>query len=362
MPPFGTGAVPDRPDNRDYQWSEIGHGAMPFDWSVGFDIEARLNTRLPVKDQDGSGSCGGQAWSQLAGVLEALATNSLEERSARFIYSQTFQNPPGGGSAGRDNANIYVKQGAAREAIFTSYEHGNPPTEAFMERNSDITDSVRLDAKSDRSTSYANVVADVDVVAQAIRDTGGVILGICGSNNGTWLGDSPQPPRFESSSAIWRHWLYAGKAKTINGVKFIGVLNSWGTATGEQGWQWLSEEYFKTVIPSIINDGLGGRAVWQVWTHVYNSAPPPAFTHNFATDIEFGQSGAEVVALQTALQIQGFFPSSVPATGYYGDITRRAVLAFQIKYAVASMAELVALNGKRVGGKTRAKLNELFNK
>ena len=100
-PNFDPGGVPDRVDNRDFKWDEIGFGTSPFDWQKGFDIEFELGTKLPTKDQDGSYSCGGQAWSQYAGVLEATFSGTLEERSAKFFYAQTYQK--GGGSSGRDN-------------------------------------------------------------------------------------------------------------------------------------------------------------------------------------------------------------------------------------------------------------------
>lgn len=363
MPPFGTGAIKDRPDARDFQWSEIGFGATPFNWQDGVDIEAQLalaigapglSFKIPVKNQNGSGSCGGQAWSYQDQVLEALKSGSFEERSAKYIYEQTFVYPAG--SAGRDNATILVKQGCAREVFISSYDNGVPPTEAFMQKST-ITTAARQDAKTSRLLSYANVSNDIDTVAQAIRDNGGVVLGITGSNNGSWFSAFPVPPANTTIEARWYHWVYAGKAKMINGVKHIGILNSWGNV-GESGWQWLSEDYFKCATP---NDYHGSTAVWQVWTHIFNATSEPTFSHNFAVEIRFGSNGAEVVALQKALQVDGTFPATVPTTGYYGEITRRAVFDFQVKYKVASMAELLLLNGKLVGAKTRLQLNNLFN-
>ncbi len=363
MPPFGTGAIKDRPDARDYQWAEIGFGSLPFDWSTGFDIEATLSStlgipgfKLPVKNQGASGSCGGQAWSYQNEVLEAIFSKTFEERSAKYIYEQTYVYPAG--SAGRDNATILIKQGDAQESLLSSYEQGAPPSEWYMQKMT-INDSMRLDAKKSRLLSYANVALDIDTVAQAIRDNSGVVLGITGTNNGSWFSSMPVPPINTPPGSRWYHWIYAGKAKIINGKKYVGFLNSWGSAIGESGWQWISEDYFNCMT---LDDYHGQSAVWSAWTHVFNTAPEPTFSHNFAVEIRFGSSGAEVVALQKALQLDGEFPATVPTTGYYGDITRRAVLAFQVKYQVAPMNELSSLNGKLVGTKTRAKLNQLFNK
>jgi hypothetical protein len=90
--------------------------------------------------------------------------------------------------------------------------------------------------------------------------------------------------------------------------------------------------------------------------------PPQGFSHHFVAPILLGQSGTEVVALQDALKASGDFPLTVASTGYYGSITQKAVLAFQRKYQVDTPAVLTQLNGTRVGLKTIAQLNALFNK
>lgn len=349
---FNPGAIRDTDDERDWQWAEIGFAATPFDWTVGYDIEEALTKKLnkpnftiPVKDQNGSGSCGGQAWSYYDASFEAMATGSYEERSAKFIYSQTFVPP--GGSAGRTNSELVSSQGVAREEVLTSYENGNPPSEAFMERSQDITDAVRADAKKARAKGYANVSIDIDTVAQAVRENHGVVLGVVGQNNGTWSSPFPKPPA--EGGTHWYHWMYAGKARIVNDVKHIGVLNSWGKAVGQGGWQWLSEDYFKTILPG---DSYG-RAIWSVWTQVFDPASlDTGFHHTFKEQMDFGAIGAEVIALQTALKVTGDFPQHAPATGLYGLITKDAVKKFQARNGLDTVG--------RVGPKTLAKLNEQF--
>lgn len=56
-----------------------------------------------------------------------------------------------------------------------------------------------------------------------------------------------------------------------------------------------------------------------------------SFANVPATDVSFGQTSANVTKLQTALTALGF---SVPATGYYGSLTRQAVLDFQTRQRV----------------------------
>ena len=88
---------------------------------------------------------------------------------------------------------------------------------------------------------------------------------------------------------------------------------------------------------------------------------PKQFQHEFTQVLTWGMRSAEVAILQDALKIDGVFSLKVNSTGYFGEITRKAVIDFQRKHKVADEAEIIAANG-RVGKKTLAKLNEIFNR
>ena len=230
-----TGAIKDTYDIRDYQYVA---GAGEFDWESGFDILNVLGHDLIVKDQNGSSSCGGQAWAYYGEVLESINTGNYEPRSARWIYSHTWA--PGGGSNGRDNCDHVIKRGWLQEKYATSYENGKAPSEKFMRQK---PENVPDDTGAARALSYLMTDANIDRIANAVKDNYGCILLVEGEDNGTWRTEFPKPP---TGSNPWRHWLYAGKVKLIDGKKHIGVINSWGKKTGDDGWQWLSEDYFKS--------------------------------------------------------------------------------------------------------------------
>ena len=353
-----TGAVRSPLDERDYTWEEVAMGLPSFDWNEGFDIEKKVGKILP-KDQNGSGSCGGQAWATLAAVQEALVTGTFEERSAKYVYAQTAV--PGGGSSGRANSEIYAKQGVSLETLCSSYENGKPPTEAFMTRIGDITDAARTNAKSALAKSYVSISPDIDSIAQAVKANGGVVIGIDGTNNGTWLSRIPTAPT--SAKGLWHHWVYVGKARIINGKKYLGILNSQGKNCGEDGWQYISEEYVNhAVYDSSI--GTDRDSVWEAWTTTVNmSGLPVGFKHDFLKDVAYGQTSEEVRALQKALQIDGAFPKGFDLTpgaypkAYYGDMTAQAILKFRAKYGIDTSTDP---KGRNAGPKTRAKLNEIF--
>lgn len=347
---FIPGAIPDTVDIRDFNFGEeIGFASTPFDWTTGFDVEAHIGTIIPnfkleVKDQGISSSCGGQAWGTYGEVWDAIIDKEKSEKSAKFIYAQTFA--PGGGSAGRTNCDLAIKQGWAPESLCSSYSEGRPLSEDNYTRPQDITPTARTEAFKDRAFAYANVSANIDMVAQAIRDNNGCVLGITGTNNGTWRSTNPKAPT--SFQGGWNHWVYAGKCRIHKGGKQIGFLNSWGTNIGDDGWQWIDEEYFTTRI-------MNYPVIFSVWTMVVKTETPPVeFKHHFIFVLKYGMNGLAIKALQLALQVDGCFPKNVNTTTYFGQITLNAVKAFQKKYGLK-------IDGV-VGSKTNAKLNELFDK
>ena len=341
----GTGGIPSEKDKRDFQWDKIavGMASAPFDWSIGFDIEAKLGVKIPVKDQNGSYSCGGQAMATYEAVLNAIADGKLEERSAKFIYAQVHY--PDGGSTGRDLMDNACNEGFGLESLTSSYQNGLPPTEAFMIRREDITQEAFEYAKKERGLSYATIsTTDIDSIAQAIRDNNGALIGVCGQNGKGWSTSAfPGVP----TRTDWRHWIYAGGAKIINGKKYIKIINSWGNKVGEVGWQWICEEYFTS-----------GNC-FEARTLVYNvDKPINAFKHTFNLDIARGATGDEVMALQAVLRLEGLFNYPLD-TGNYGIVTQDAVYKFQIKYNIAPFSRWL-YRGFYCGPATRAVLNQKY--
>lgn len=341
---FGKGGIRlDIPDPRDILWGkDVGGDSAPFNWDVGYDVEKELSTvlgnlfKMTVKDQNGSSSCGGQAWSYYGQVLNVFHNKNTSERSAKFIYSQTFVGT--GGSGGNENCNIVINQGWGLESDTPSYEKGLPAGESFYERPQDITQKAKDDAKLNKVLKYANVLnRDADAVAQAIRDNHGCIFGLTGTNNGTWRSEFPLPPTTYNDS--WNHWVYIGKCKMINGKKYFGLLNSWGTSVGDSGWQWISESYLNLLI-------LGYPVIWSIWTMVEAEnvvvVNPPQYV--FTKLLKYGMKNSDVSHLQIKLGIK-------PVDGNFGPITLNAVKTLQKEHGLTPDGI--------VGKNTNAVLNSL---
>ena len=112
-----------------------------------------------------------------------------------------------------------------------------------------------------------------------------------------------------------------------------------------------------------------GEADW-VWYNLeqdngYNGAidPTPYLppVQEFQTPIKFGDSGTIVEKLQAFLIRHKYLNIPVGVSmGYYGELTRQAVLTFQIANCNLSWYERYVLRGRLIGQKTITKLNELY--
>ncbi|MDO8493610.1 MAG: peptidoglycan-binding domain-containing protein [bacterium] len=97
-----------------------------------------------------------------------------------------------------------------------------------------------------------------------------------------------------------------------------------------------------------------------------SSSSSSAPAHTFSVNLRLGSSGADVMALQKALNANGVTVSTSGAgspgneTSFFGPATQRAVIKFQEKYASETLAPVGLSSGTGfVGALTRAKLNSM---
>ena len=84
---------------------------------------------------------------------------------------------------------------------------------------------------------------------------------------------------------------------------------------------------------------------------------PPV--EEFQSTIKFGDESYDVEKLQAFL-IRNKYMQPVSKLGYFGELTRQAVLKFQIEHCNLSWYERTVLRGKVCGVKTLSKLNQLY--
>lgn len=222
---FGKGALHTE-DVRDFAFG----ATTPFDWSKPIIF----NKPLPISNQNGSSSCVGQSTMNMGKIFYYDDAQKMEDFSARFIYSQIFL--PSGGAYLRDGIATLLKDGIALNADFPS----DPQTEAHMRDKTGLDEA--LGAKYDiypNDLGYALIGMDIDSVAAGIRDETCVMIGVIGDNAG-WTQADVQVPQ----SASWGHAIVGVGAEIRNGKKVIKFINSWGNGWGDNGYGYLSEDYF----------------------------------------------------------------------------------------------------------------------
>ena len=93
------------------------------------------------------------------------------------------------------------------------------------------------------------------------------------------------------------------------------------------------------------------------------SGAPSVFCSQINSNLSFGSIGNEVSCLQEFLKNQGtnIYPEGL-TTGYFGNLTKSAVIKFQEKYSSAILSPLGLLSGTGyVGISTRAKINQILS-
>lgn len=165
---------------------------------------------------------------------------------------------------------------------------------------------------------------------------------------------------FEDTNGVPSYWkslywhlkkdtlLVTGGQQVVRGQQIAGADNtgfSTGShlhfglkkiARGENDWIWYN-----------LDDQNG----------LYGAQDPTPYFVKFQNPMQIGDRGYDVRDLQDFLIKYGFL--KVEPTAYYGELTAKAVLAFQLKYCKLSWYEKFILRGTKVGQKTLTALNNL---
>jgi peptidoglycan hydrolase-like protein with peptidoglycan-binding domain len=195
-------------------------------------------------------------------------------------------------------------------------------------------DGSKEDAQRYKIGGYARVDdLSFEGLKRAIYQNGAIMAGFYGDNEG-WKTAYIKPPKE-------RKW---GHAVTLIGFNkgYIVGQNSWGEDWGDRGIFYICPQYqpFESwaVLVDLPND--------------FQRADRPK--HIFSQDLRLGMRNSEVVWLQKCLKYLGCFPQIIDTTGFFGQITLRAVQLFQQSYNISPASGFV-------GPITRAKLNEIFS-
>lgn len=133
------------------------------------------------------------------------------------------------------------------------------------------------------------------------------------------------------------------------------VVNSWGETWSRDGIGGFSTLDYK---PHSTAYFFISRVTKETPKPIQSTLPKVSdFIYNSVL-VKQGQKNENVRNLQIALRYLGFVSKDEFLTGYYGDITRQAVLSFQRKYMTKYLNEVERLKGSQVGPKTQLEIKK----
>lgn len=322
--------------DKDWKFGEIVASTAPVNWVEKPQNEWR---KFPIFNQNGSGSCVAQTLRKMAGVYIWLKTNVFVILSASHIY-QRRENKPSPGMSGVDVFEI-GKKGVTLEQFAPSEnmsdgQMDNIQVIPFME---EVGKVFKL------GSYFVGPVKDIETVASIIQTTGKAVMVWFYFQGDEW-GNVPvvkNPSLDQNAYSTLRHSVAAVDFTLYNGEKAIIIDESWGQGTAMGGQRVITESFFKE--RNFFTAHFMNLAFEEATT------PKPHFY--FSKDLYMGMANADVKALQDCLKYEGTYSINTDSTGYFGSVTKTAVVNFQAKYGISQVG--------RVGPVTREKLNFLYN-
>jgi hypothetical protein len=341
---LGTGCIKDprtqEEKQEDYRSEEVLASA-PVVWREKPRSEWR---KFPIFHQSNSSSCVGMTYAKLLGVENFLEEGKWVDFSARDIYSQRM-NKPNLGMWSQDAANICYKKGATLEQLMPSQKLG----EADMNNDTDRKEIDRQVALVGKAGGYLSLPFSFDGIANILR-TGKAVALVAWFNPGDWRTGEV----ITRTHGQYGHLVAAVDYTLYKGKRAIVFDNSWDYSWGFDGQGVLVEgneagvRDYCVYLKDLNNNWRGGIEIEK---------PKFVFTKN----LEFGMRNNDIVALQKALKYFECFPQDSDATGYYGNITAKAILKWQLEYKVDTKEVLDSLGGRVFGPKSRSSMSQLLN-
>ena len=292
-------------------------------------FEDREPVGYTTRNQNGSNSCVAQTVAKMLEIWDLKDDKNTSVYSATPIYQARLFKAPGMGYV--DAFNFTKNKGSFLESDYLSQNISDA-----------VIDATKVDltkAKLQRPTNYVTVPTDFYAVASEVKRSGAVMVWFKCSYQ-EWSQDVPQG---DSDSEEVRHSVCAVDIISHKGVEYIILEDSWGT--------WLKE--------SSVPLKAGQRAITKKFfdkhcyfagaftTFTYTGGDKPAFT--FSKPMKFGERSSDVNKLQKFLIYTKDFPSNQSTTDYFGPITARALVKWQVRSNILDFANEKNLTKIRFG-------------
>lgn len=292
-----------------------------------------------VRNQNGSGSCVANA---ICKALEMAFKKINIDVQFSSVYH--YQNRPNRPQAGMHppTASEWVRvNGILLESAVPS-----------MNMSDEVMDSILISGRDkDKALEYfqnrlveyyVDNTPSFEETAQYINQNGNAMI-LVRTTYQAWCKDKPDAVRGE----VVNHEICGVDAVNYKGEDVIFIDDSWGkwgsSEMGERGQRILNKQTLEAIATQVIT--------WKIQNIDVKNLQLKA--------CKYGDKNADVRNLQNYLKSTGDFSQTQASTGYYGDMTAKAVLSWQIKNKVDDLVSLNALGGHNFGPKSLAKYNQL---
>ncbi len=318
----GFGGIPSPADPRD--WTLAAAGAPTV-----YPDSAFIEQDFMVPSNQGKiGSCVGNTFEEVVRKIVYQKTGMNLTLSWRFVYAvcKALDGFAGEGTYPALAAKVIRTYGVPLAAFCPNDVTLDHEAFVYGRKLANIPQSAFTDALNRKAGADFDVPVTEDGIKQAINyakaNNGGVaILRKIGDSywtdiNGvsTWDKAKLLPIR-PPSTIVSGHEEFLYGYDYENGRMRVHWLNHWSKDWCDNGRAW---EYFDVWKPYAVEIRVSVAAV----------PPVDGFKYNFTKPMQTGSQGADVVALQHVLKLEGFFAQPT-FTGYYGSITAAGVKALQ---------------------------------
>lgn len=281
--------------------------------------------KFPILDQNQSYMCGANALAKALGIIFNNKFGSYIAFSRADIYQRRYNKPEGGMSM-PDMFRI-AGEGVTLEQL--------TPKEILTDADADtmVIEGYKKDIGKTFAIKGGGVYlpSDIDTIASVIQTTGKSVILLTYFNAGEW--SKEYPSIVDRNLTVFnglRHFVDAVDFVLIGGKKYLVVEDS--AHFGNITVRYVSEEW--------------------VSKRVYGAGYPMNFKFQAQAGDRPTYNNLTVISAQECLRFEGCFPINVDYFESIGPTTRKALLAFQMKYGLAQTSQLDQA--------TRAKLMALY--
>jgi hypothetical protein len=342
-----TGVLLDNRDayekSKDFSHEELAMGITPYKW----EERAYKQKYFYPYNQSSSLSCvaGGGAV-----VLEHYDGKVI---SRKDIYNRRY-NYPMGGMAMHDVCEK-IRTGACVEEFVPSQNLG----ENKMNERYTITNAIIQSRGENKVRSTFTIGNNIDDIASVLHISPVIAFWYFDENGREWWREYPEIQfNFVSNvqAGVTRHQVVVVDAILQGGKKYLVVQDTAGVGSGlgiDNNLRLVSEEFVTKRLYSASYAIDDDNEVVQP-----NPITKPVYTNTKA--LQVGATGEAVKSLQAVLIYEGLLKIKAP-TGFLGGLSRKAIVAYQEKYANEILKPIGLKSGTGiVAGRTNAHMRKLY--